>query len=116
MNIIATDIHPLTTWRVREAIVSMFPCEESTAAAKAGNRTWDLHWIRRGLGFYERVVAETMGVYSVGDEVTMADVCLVPELWTAQNYGIKLEEFPRILEIYGSLMEIDEIKHERPKV
>ena len=107
VNVIATDIHPLTTHRVRDAIFEMFPSEAAAAAKRTGNDKWDHHWIRRGIAVYEKIVEQTAGTFSVGDEVTMADMCLVPEMWTALKRGLELEDFPVTAGVFRRLMEID---------
>lgn len=113
LNVIATDIHPLTTHRVRDTVLEMFPSEGATEAKAAKSREWDYHWIQRGIAIYEKIAEQTAGKYSVGDEVTMADVCLVPELWTALARGLRLEDFPITARVFGQLMELDEFARER---
>ena len=113
VNVIATDIHPLTTHRVRDTIIEMFPSEAADAAKRTGNDKWDHHWIRRGIAVYEKVVEQTAGNFSVGDDVTMADVCLVPEMWTALKRGLELEDFPITAGVFRRLMAIDEFGKER---
>lgn len=76
MNIIASDIHPLTTARVCRRICEQFPGPATETAASTGNFEWDTFWIRRGLTNYERVVNEINGTYSAGEYITLADVCL----------------------------------------
>lgn len=99
MNIIAADLHPLTTAKVRRRIYEQFPCPATEQAAATGNYEWDKFWIQRGLSSYERVVKDNNGTYSVGDNITLADVCLLPSVWTAQRYGVPLDEFPTICRI-----------------
>jgi maleylacetoacetate isomerase len=113
VNIIATDIHPLTTHRVRDAIFDMFPSEAGAEAKRSGNEKWDHHWIQRGIAVYEKILKQTAGKFSVGDEVTMADVCLVPELWTALKCGLQLEEYPVTVGVFQRLMEIEAFGKER---
>ena len=76
VQIIATDIHPLTTHRVGSWIKTRFVSGGSQDAAKNEVCEWDLHWMRRGLAAYEQLVEKSAGKYSVGDSITMADVCL----------------------------------------
>jgi maleylacetoacetate isomerase len=113
VSIIATDIHPLTTHRVRDTIFEHFPAETVIEAKQNGNRKWDYHWIRRGIAVYEKLVAQTAGKYSVGDEVTLADVSLVPELWTGLAMGLELEEFPVVAGIFRRCMEVEAVGRER---
>lgn len=113
VNIVATDIHPLTTHRVGREIAARFPCPESKLDEASGNSKWDRYWIERGLAAYEEAVKVTAGKYSVGDEVTLADVCLVPELWTAERLGVPISEYPTVFKIYGTLSLMTQIKSAR---
>ncbi len=63
-------------------------------------KKWNLHWIRNGLTAYEFLIQETAGVFSVGDTLTLADLCLIPQIYNALRQGILLSEFPRIEKIY----------------
>lgn len=104
VNIITTDTHPLTTARVGRTIRAKFPCPATEAAMSTGIRDWDAHWIRRGLGVYEDVIRDTAGRFSIGDRVTMADVCLVPEVWTAEKVGVVVvDEFPTVKRIVRAM-------------
>lgn len=47
---------------------------------------WAQHWITRGLHAVERLLAESAGKYCVGDEITMADCCLIPQVYNARKY------------------------------
>nr|APH81356.1 GST zeta [Tigriopus kingsejongensis] len=46
---------------------------------------WSHYWIRQGLSAVESVLSQTAGRYCVGDEVTMADCCLVPQIYNAER-------------------------------
>ena len=65
----------------------------------------------RGLQAYEDVASRTAGKFSVGDKVSMADVCLVPAIWNAEPFGIELESFPTITRIYAALSELEAVQN-----
>lgn len=112
VGIIATDIHPLTTSRVGREIPRLF--SEATEAKK--KREWSVYWITRGLSIYEAMASETAGRYSFGDNITLADVYLMPQLWTAIRFGVKLDErFPVISKLHSNLMEVEAVKKEEHK-
>lgn len=97
VQIISTDIHPLTTCRVSAALPS----------SKEPSTSWELNWIRKGLQSYEKLVSKTAGTYSVGDQITLADVCLMPQLWTATKFGFDIAELPIIYAIFQRLSSLD---------
>ncbi len=55
---------------------------------------WARHFIARGLSALEAVAAETAGRYLVGDAVSLADLCLVPQLYNARRYSVDLSPYP----------------------
>jgi maleylpyruvate isomerase len=67
-------------------------------------KKWCLHWIRNGLAAYESLIQETSGIFSVGDTLTLADLCLIPQCYNALRQGIFLSEFPQIEKIYHSAL------------
>jgi maleylacetoacetate isomerase len=122
VNIIASDIHPLTAPRVSRLIQEKFHVpagfhEDENSAPEMSVKKWDVHWIERGLNVYERTLKSSgmMGRFSVGNEITLADVVLVPELWTAEQFGIDLPKYPEIFRIYTDVMEIEEVGRARQK-
>ena len=110
MNIIASDVHPLTTARVCRRICEQFPCPASETAAATGNIEWDRFWIRRGLAVYEDMIRDTSGTYSVGEDITLADVCLLPAVWTAERCGVSLDGFPGIVRVVGGLCRVEAVR------
>jgi len=62
-------------------------------------KRWNQHWIRRGLDAYSRFAASTAGKFSVGDSVTLADLCLIPQLYGARRNEIAVEDYPLLKRI-----------------
>lgn len=110
MNIIASDVHPLTTARVCRRICEQFPCPASETAAATGNIEWDRFWIQRGLAVYEDMIKDNGGTYSVGEDITLADVCLLPVIWTAERCGVSLEGFAGIVRVVGNLSRVEAVR------
>lgn len=63
------------------------------------SKKWSQKWIDQGLRAYQRVVEETGGIYSVGDHVSWADACLIPQLYNARRFELPLDDFSRLLAI-----------------
>ncbi len=66
---------------------------------KADDAAWVQHWVSRGLEAVERVLVTTAGTYAVGDDVTVADACIVPELYFARRFNIDLAAFPTLVRV-----------------
>ncbi|KAI5210018.1 maleylacetoacetate isomerase [Aureobasidium subglaciale] len=94
-EIIAIDTQPLTN------DTPVTRAEESGADSKQ----WTQAFTERGLKAFEKVASGTAGRYSCGDEITLADVCLVPALWNAEKFEVSLEPFPTICRVYAELKE-----------
>jgi maleylpyruvate isomerase len=67
---------------------------------------WVQHWVARGLESLERLTLETAGRFSVGDELSFADICLVPELSFARRFQIDLATFPTLTAVERACQEL----------
>ena len=74
--------------------------QERHSSDPAEQRRWVQTWISVGLEGYERTVARTAGTWSVGDQVSIADLCLVPQVYNALRYSVSMEHWPICLRIY----------------
>ncbi|XP_050305850.1 probable maleylacetoacetate isomerase 2 isoform X1 [Anthonomus grandis grandis] len=60
---------------------------------------WAKHWINRGFRAVEKLLGASAGKYCVGDEITLADCCLIPQVFNARRFHVDLRPFPIILRI-----------------
>ena len=59
------------------------------------------HWIQRGLGTYERLLQDGHpSLYSCGDEVSVPDLCLIPQVYNALRFQVDLAAYPLVRGIY----------------
>ncbi|MBY5520704.1 maleylacetoacetate isomerase [Rhizobium leguminosarum] len=89
---VAMDIHPICNLHVVSHLMSM------TEKADAREQ-WMKHFIADGLGKLEAMIGEADGAFSFGDVPTMADLCLVPQVYNARRWGVELTAFKRIVAI-----------------
>ena len=99
VNIITNDVQPITNRRITKAVTEL----------GADPIQWSNLYMTRGLQAYEKVASKTAGMYSVGDSVTMADVCLLPALYAAEKHNVELEKLPTIMRVYNSLSQLDAV-------
>ncbi|KAF3389237.1 Maleylacetoacetate isomerase [Penicillium rolfsii] len=99
-QIIACDIQPVTNLRILKRV----------APLGADRAAWSKELIEDGLRAYEAIVADCAGKFSVGDEITMADVCLVPAAWGAERVGVDLSAFPVVDRIVKNLELVEAVK------
>ena len=69
-------------------------------------KAWSKHWITKGFTALESVLAKTSGQYCVGDEVSMADCCLVPQIYNANRFSVDMKSFPIISKIGETLSKL----------
>lgn len=72
-------------------------------------------WIEKGLQSYETLVVKTAGKFSVGDSVTLADLCLVPQVANADRFRLDLGPYPRIREIVSNCKQTKACLDTMPK-
>jgi len=115
---VACDIHPLNNLRVLRWLVQDGGLDES-----AKNR-WYHHWVRSGLEALERELAllaterTRLGlapsVYCWGDTLTLADCCLVPQIFNAQRFGVPLQGLERTLAAYDAALALPAVQAAQP--
>jgi maleylacetoacetate isomerase len=113
-SIIVCDIQPVQNLKVLKHAVSLLP-PDSTQAVKDSTRTeWAQRYINSGLHALETLMAKYSGQFSVGDEVTLADVALVPQIYNANRFKIDLSPFPTISRVYNTCVELEAFKMAHP--
>jgi maleylpyruvate isomerase len=106
---VACEIHPLTNLRVLQYLENRLGLEERDVNA------WYRHWIAEGLTSLERRLAATAGTYCFGDEVTLADLCLVPQVYNARRYSCDLTPFSTIVRIDAACLKLPAFAESRPE-
>jgi maleylacetoacetate isomerase len=101
-QMIACDIHPLNNLRVQQYLTNEFKATDQQREA------WTRHWIDEGFRALEAVLADSLatGTYCEGDSPTMADCCLVPQVYNAQRFGVDLKAYPNIKRINDECLKL----------
>jgi maleylacetoacetate isomerase len=110
-DIIAAGIQSVQNLRILRYVIKDLE-GEAKDAAKQG---WANHWITHGFVALERVLATTSGKFCVGDEVTMADLFLVPQIFNANRYKVDMSKFPIITKIAAACNELPAFKAAIPE-
>ena len=98
---VACDIHPLNNLRVLKYLKGELGHSQEEAD------TWYRHWIVEGLGALEQMAARRSGGFLFGDAPTMADVCLVPQLYNARRFDVPLDDYPTLLRADENASKLD---------
>ena len=87
---IACDIHPLNNLRVLKYLQGTFGIDD------AAKDLWYRHWIEEGLAALEEMARPQAGAFLFGDAPTVADICLVPQLYNARRFSVPLTAYPTL--------------------
>ncbi len=108
---IACDIHPLNNLRVLNYLRA--PLGHGDEAVNA----WIGHWIGEGFAALEELAKRFSedGKVLYGTTVTVADVCLVPQMYNARRFNVKLADFPTLTAISAALEALPAFDQARPE-
>jgi maleylpyruvate isomerase len=107
---IACDIHPLNNLRVLKYLTGPLAHDEAT------KNTWARHWIALGFAAIETQLATSprRGRFCFGDEPTLADVCLMPQIANAQRVDLDFAPYPTIRAIERECAALDAFRRAHP--
>ncbi len=109
---IACEIHPVNNLRVLKYLVAELKADEAAKLA------WYRHWVREGLEAFERQLAQRpagrSGRYCDGDTPTLADCCLVPQIFNAQRFECDLAGLPLTMAAYEAAAQLDAFQRAHP--
>ena len=110
-QLIACDVHPLGNLRVLQYLEREFntPSEE--------RERWSRHWIREGFDALEELLAEnpSTGQFCEGDDPSLADVCLVPQVYNARRLKFPVDRFPKIVAVDAACARLPAFDKARPE-
>ena len=107
-QIVACEVHPLNNLRVLKYLVHELKADEPAKNA------WYRHWVGVGLQAYEAHLAEQPGAFSHGDAPTLADCCLVPQIFNAQRFDCDLSGLPRTMAVFDACMKLPAFQRAQP--
>ncbi len=110
-QMVACDIHPLNNLRVQQYL------ERELGANQHQREAWTRHWIVKEFAAIEQVLADSSstGSFCEGDVPTIADCCLIPQVYNARRVGVDLSAYPYISRIDANCLAMDEFKAAHPQ-
>lgn len=106
---IACEIHPLNNLRVLNHLRDALKLDKSAIA------DWYRHWCDEGLAAFERQLADAAtGRFCHGDLPTMADACLVPQIFNARRFETNVERYPTVMRIFDECMALEAFRKAEP--
>ena len=88
-DIIACDIHPVNNSGMLKMLRERFAADEAAVNA------WIAHWITEGFAAVERLIEPAP--FAFGPAPTIADICIVPQVYNARRFKVALDPFPRLV-------------------
>ena len=87
---VACDIHPLNNLRVLKYL------KNDLGISEGAKDEWYRHWVAEGLAALEEMARPRAGAFLFGDSPTIADVCLVPQLYNARRFSVPITDYPTL--------------------
>lgn len=109
-EIVNSGIQPLQNLHLMQRLKASFEVEGEPVDARA----WCAPFIADGLRAYETLAAETAGNFSVGDDLSFADLCLIPQLYNARRFSVDLSAYPLLLQIEQNCQALNAFKKSHP--
>ena len=115
---ISCEIHPLNNLRVLKYLLKVLKLEESV------KNTWYNHWCREGLEAFERQLevnaaysvkyGQEASIYCFGGTPTLADCCLVPQIFNAKRFDMPFDGLPRTMAVFDACMKLPAFQQAQP--
>ena len=106
-QVIACDIHPLNN------VGPLRYLKRELGQPQEKIDAWYHYWILDGFDAVEALIVA--GPYAFGNEVTLADVCLVPQVYNARRFKVPLERFPKIVAVEAACRELAAFERAAPE-
>jgi maleylpyruvate isomerase len=106
-ELIACDIHPLNNTSPLRYLKNQMGQEQSAIDA------WYHHWVREGFEALEALLEP--GPYACGKVVTLADICLVPQVANARRLKVPLDKFPKIVGVEAACLKLPAFDRAQPE-
>ena len=109
-DLVACEIHPLNNLRTLQYLKRALGQNDEQV------NTWYRHWIADGLGKLEAMLSGTEGTgrFCHGDAPTMADCCLVPQIFNAKRYDCDLSPYPATMRVFEQCMRLEAFDKAQP--
>ena len=109
VNNIVCDIHPLNNLSIMNYL------RKELGASDEGVHRWYCNWVDRGFSAIEQNLADNMGDCCFGDQPTLADVCLIPQVYNAYRFKVPMESYPNIRQVVQHCNSLEAFANAAPE-
>jgi maleylacetoacetate isomerase len=106
-HLVAMDIHPINNLRVLNALAQQFG-----AGAEDKNK-WMQHWMQLGFDALNEMIEPSQ--FAFGNQPTLADLCLIPQLYNARRWNMDLSQWPRLAAIESACLALPAFSSTAPE-
>jgi maleylpyruvate isomerase len=107
VDIIACDIHPICNLRILNYLT------DELDVSNPDKMVWYRHWIAQGFSALESMITDSQ--YCFGNDITLADIYLIPQVYNALRFEQNMENYPKILAIYQNCNQLDAFIQAQPE-
>lgn len=107
-HVIAMEIHPVCNLSVASHVTDL------TGGGDAAKRDWMQRFITKGLAAFEDLAARQPGPFCYGAAPSLADCCLIPQLYNAHRWGVSLADWPRIKQLEAAYKGVTQFQQMNP--
>ena len=110
-QLVACDIHPLNNLRVLQYL------KRELGAEQSATDEWTRHWMREGFSAMQAMLTDSTetGTFCHGESPTMADCCLIPQLYNARRFELDLAPYPELTRIETNALALPAFDRARPE-
>ncbi|SCA55507.1 putative maleylacetoacetate isomerase [Candidatus Terasakiella magnetica] len=106
-QIITSDIHPVNNLRILQYLAGELGVEDEP------KMTWYRHWITKGFDALEARLGDD--TFCFGDTPTLADICLVPQVYNAHRFKVDMTPYPKIARINETCLKLEAFQKAVPE-
>lgn len=106
---LACELQPVTNLRVLQYLTGELNCSDEQRSA------WIANWVEKSFTAFEQRLTEYAGDYCYGNSVTLADICLIPQVYNAQRFNLDLSSYPTLMAVHERLQALDSVQKARPE-
>jgi maleylacetoacetate isomerase/maleylpyruvate isomerase len=101
-------IHPIANLKIQQYLTREFRATEEQ------KNQWVTFWITQGMDALELLLTKTAGTFAFGDSLTIADLFVVPQVFSSKRFGVTLEKYPIIRRVNEAAMKLEAINKAHP--